>query len=202
MIARYFLFLSFIFLLSFLALFARLLGALIHSAAVAAVCSAQQGTGSSLALIPTRIAAVWLSVVLDRINSSLRTKKPRLRIIVRNLGKKSQAFGIYREETGVKKKADLGRCSYCSCGLCCFFFCLPTLMMNSIYIYIIIAPKIFGAMLHCLFRQLSVVRRWHRAKSNDNSHVCCLLISLRLSFRRRYTSLWLGSAMSREAFGR
>lgn len=118
------------------------------------------------------------------------------------LGKKSQAFGIYREETGVKKKADWGRYSYCSCGLCCFFFCLPTLMMNSIYIYIIIAPKIFGAMLHCLFRQLSVVHRWHRAKSNDNSHVCCLLISLRLSFRRRYTSLWLGPAMSREAFGR
>lgn len=71
------------------------------------------------------------------------------------LGKKSQAFGIYREETGVKKKADLGRYSYCSCGLCFFFFCLPTLMMNSIYIYIIIAPKIFGAMLRCLFRQLS-----------------------------------------------
>lgn len=89
MIARYFLSLSFIFfLLSFLALFARLLGALIHSAAVAAVCSAQQGTGSSLALIPTRIAAVWLSVVLDRINSKLAEKKPRLRINVRNLGKK------------------------------------------------------------------------------------------------------------------
>lgn len=78
MIARYFLFLSFIFLLSFLALFARLLGALIHSAAVAAVCSAQQGNGSSLALIPTRIAAVWLSVVLDRINSKLADKKTKV----------------------------------------------------------------------------------------------------------------------------
>lgn len=78
MIARYFLFLSFIFLLSLLALFARLLGALIHSAAVAAVCSAQQGTGSSLALIPTRIAAVWLSVVLDRINSKLADKNSKV----------------------------------------------------------------------------------------------------------------------------
>lgn len=79
MIARYFLFLSFIFFLfSFLALFAWLLGALIHSAAVAAVCSAQQGTGSSLALIPTRIAAVWLSVVLDRINSKLADKKTKV----------------------------------------------------------------------------------------------------------------------------
>lgn len=79
MIARYFLLLSFIFfLLSFLALFARLLGALIHSAAVAAVCSAQQGTGSSLALISTRIAAVWLSVVLDRINSKLADKKTKV----------------------------------------------------------------------------------------------------------------------------
>ena len=78
MIARYFLSLSFIFLLSFLALFARLLGALIHGAAVAAVCSAQQGAGSSLALIPTRIAAVWLSVVLDRINSKLADKKTKV----------------------------------------------------------------------------------------------------------------------------
>lgn len=78
MIARYFLFLSFIFLLSFLALFAWLLGALIHSAAVAAVCSAQQGTGSSLALIPMQIAAVWLSVVLDRINSKLADKKTKV----------------------------------------------------------------------------------------------------------------------------
>lgn len=78
MIARYFLFLSFIFLLSLLALFARLLGALIHNAAVAAVCSTQQGTGSSLALIPTWIAAVWLSVVLDRINSKLADKKTKV----------------------------------------------------------------------------------------------------------------------------
>ena len=86
--ALFLVFIIHFFLLSFLALFARLLGALIHSAAVAAVCSAQQGTGSSLALIPTRIAAVWLSVVLDRINSKLAEKKPRLRINVRNLGKK------------------------------------------------------------------------------------------------------------------